>query len=41
MRFAQAFAGITFEEDVVENNDRGATVLLQDSEDVLPIQTKR
>jgi len=28
-------AGAAFEEDVVRNNDRGATVLLQDGEDVL------
>jgi hypothetical protein len=30
MRFAQAFAGAAFEEDVVRNNDGGATVLLQE-----------
>jgi hypothetical protein len=31
----QAFAGAAFEEDVVGNDDRGAVVLLQNSEDVL------
>jgi len=35
MRFAQAFAGAAFEQDVIRNNDRGAAVLLQDGEDVL------
>jgi hypothetical protein len=35
MRFVQAFAGAAFEKDVVGSNDRGATVLLQDGEDVL------
>ncbi len=35
MRFAQAFTGAAFEEDVIGNNDRGAAVLLQDGEDVL------
>ncbi len=35
MRFAQAFAGAAFEEHVVGNNDRGATVLFQNCEDVL------
>ena len=35
MRFAQAFTGATFEENVVGNNNRGAAVLFQDGEDVL------
>jgi hypothetical protein len=35
MRSAQAFAGATFEKDVVGGNYRGAAVLLQDREDVL------
>ena len=35
MRFAQAFTGAAFEENVVRNNDRGAAMLLQDGEDVL------
>jgi hypothetical protein len=32
---AQAFTSAAFEKDVVGNNDRGATVLLEDREDVL------
>ena len=35
MRFAQAFTGAAFEEDVVGNDDRSAAVLLQNGEDVL------
>ena len=35
MRFAQAFTGAAFEEDVVGNDDRCPAVLLQDGEDVL------
>ncbi len=35
MRFAQAFAGAAFEEDVIRQDDRGAAVLLEDGEDVL------
>ena len=35
MRFAQAFTGAAFEENVVGNNDGGGTVLLQHGKDVL------
>ncbi len=35
MRFAQAFAGAAFEEDVVRQHDRGGATVLEDGEDVL------
>ena len=35
MRFARAFAGAAFEENVVRHDDGGAAVMLQDGKDVL------